>query len=164
MRLFKRFLATIATLVLGSFCLAVSYKVYNENKDKLSDLSHFSGILTDFYLTNKSSVIGGMIKVNKQFVALEILGLNQNIRVFRPSQKYNDFFQKVNKGDSISIYFRRHLSDYFNSDIYQVDINGINYLQIDEVKNDHSKAFIATLITGVFICSMSIFVWKYADK
>ena len=153
MRLFKRYLTTIATLVLGSFCLAVSYKVYNENKDTLSDLSHFSGTLTDIYLTNKSSIIGGKVNVNKQFVALEILGLNQNIRVFRPSQKYNDFFQNVNKGGSISIYFRRHLSDYFNSDIYQIDINGINYLQIDEVKNDHSKAWIATLITGVFICS-----------
>ncbi len=56
------------------------------------------------------------------------------------------------------------IKKHFNSYIYQVDINGINYLQIDEVKNDYSKAWIATLITGVFICSMSIFVWKNAGK
>ena len=37
------------------------------------------------------------------------------------------------------------IKKHFNSYIYQVDINGINYLQIDEVKNDYSKAWIATL-------------------
>jgi hypothetical protein len=162
--LFKKIYATIATFALGSLCLAVSYKVYNENKDKLSDLTHFTGTLTNFYLTDKSSVVGGKVSINKKFVALEIAGLDQNIRIFRPNQNYNDFFQTVNKGDSISIYFRKHSADYFNSDLYQVDINGKNYLQIDEVKHNHSKAGIATLLVGIFICSMSIYVWRNAGK
>ncbi|WP_243345477.1 hypothetical protein [Parabacteroides sp. FAFU027] len=162
--LFKKIYATIMTLALGSLCLAVSYKVHNENQVNLSDLAHFTGTLTNFYLTDKSSVVGGKVSINKKFVALEIAGLDQNIRVFRPSQNYSDFFQTVKKGDVVSIYFRKHSADYFNSDLYQVEINGENYLQIDEVKHNHSKASIATLLVGIFICSMSIYVWRNAGK
>ena len=160
--LFKKIYLTFITLALGSFLLAVSYKVYNENKDDLKDLTHYTGILTDHYITNKSSLIGGKMKVNKKFLAIEIAGLEQKIRVFRPNQNYTDFFQNVKKGDTVSIYFRSHSAENFNSDIYQLDINRINYLQIDKVKRNHSIGGTIVFILGLFICTMSIYVWKKA--
>jgi hypothetical protein len=156
----KKLVATLLTIALGCLCLAASYKTYKENKQSLSDLTHFTGILSNFYLNNKSSLVGGKVWINRKSVALEINGLNQKIRFYRPNQNYIDFFQEVRNGDSISIYFRKHSPDYYNTDLYQIEIKGKNYLQIDKVKHNHTIAGTVIFIVGILICCMSIFVWK----
>lgn len=134
-----------------------------EDKVDLQDLSHYTGQLTKLYPAyKKSSSTGSTYK----FVALEIDGLDEVMGVYRPEQNYSDMFRNVKIGDTVKIYYRHHSKDYdkfisgvyFNSDIYQLDINQNNYLKIDKVKETHSKGNIAVTIIAIFMFLGAIFI------
>lgn len=146
--------------MIASLMFAVSFKVYRENKDNLLDLDHYEGILNNFYITQKSSVVGAKVSLSKKFLALEILGLNQKIRVFRPNQNYSDFLRYIKKGDKVSIYYRKNKPDYFNSSIYQLDINNQNYLNIENVKTNHKKAMFIAFFGGLLFLMGAFYTWR----
>ena len=146
----------------GTMMILVVHKTSLEDKINLDSLSYFTGQLTNFNIDYKYFPSTG---TKKKLIAFDIGGLNTTMGMFRPEQDYSDFIENVKIGDTVSIYYQKHSQDNesftsgigFNGDIYQLDINHINYLNLAKVKADHDKIKIPITILGLFLYCISIY-------
>ena len=152
----KNVFAALFIFSLGTLMILAANKSNTEDKVTLHDLSFYKGPLINFY---PDELWHSSTGTTSKFIALEINGPNQKIRVFKPGENYSEFYSNIRIGDTVSIFYRKHSPDFFNSDIYQLDINNKNYLRINDVESNAAKGNIAILIIGLFLYAGAIYVF-----
>lgn len=158
----KNVFASLFICALGTLMILAVNKSNNNDKVNLQSLSYHKGQLLRFYTAYKKSSSTG---ATYNFVALQIEGLEDIMGVYRKEQNYSDLLNNLRVGDTVLIYFKQHSKNYdrfstgvnFNSDIYQLDINQKNYLQIETVKETHSKGNTIVGMIAIFMFILAIY-------
>lgn len=153
----------ISSLLFGGLLIAVTVKFYNKDINiDLSQVNRIKGVVTSSGVTDKSSIVGGKLKVKGSVFFITLDNSNQNFATHRPSQDYKALADKINTGDTITLFYKERQDNDLNLDVYQIEKNGHVLQDYDSYNNNYKKL---SWLTGILGVGLLVFgLWQYFRK
>jgi hypothetical protein len=153
----------ISSLLFGGLLIAVTVKFYNKDINiDLSQVDKITGIVTSSGVTDKSSTVGGKLKVKGSVFYITLDNSEQNFATHRPSQDYKLLSDKVIIGDTITIFYKARQDNDLNLDVYQIEKKGQVLQDYESYNNNYKKLSWLTGIAGLGLLTFGI--WQYFKK
>ena len=93
---------------------------------------------------------------------VNVRGLNETLGIYRMSGNYSDLVEKINPGDSITVYYKFQERTDINIDLIQVEKDGQVLVEATEYERKESSLIYIGFVALIFNIGCSIFY--YHDK
>lgn len=151
------------SILVASLLIAVTIKFYKKDINiDLNQVDKITGIVASCGVTEKSSVVGGRLKVNGAVFYIYLDNSSQYYGTYKPSQDYTALVEKIKAGDEITIYYNERQNNELNLDVYQIEKNGEILVNYENYNSNYKKLSLLTGIMGLGILIYSI--WEYYKK
>ncbi len=153
----------ISSLLFGGLLIAVTVKFYNKDINiDLSQVDRITGVVTSSGMTDKASTVGGKLKVKDSVFYIALDNSNQNFATHRPSQDYKTLSDKINTGDTITLFYKERQDNDLNLDVYQIEKAGQVLQDYESYSSNYKKL---SWLTGIFGIGLLTFgIWQYFKK
>lgn len=153
----------ISSLLFGGLLIAVTVKFYNKDINiDLSQVDRITGIVASSGVTDKSSTIGGKLKVKGSVFYITLDNSDQTFATHRPSQDYENLSDKIITGDTITIFYKERPDNGLNLDVYQIEKEGQVLQDYESYNSNYKKLSWFTGIVGIGLLTFGI--WQYFKK
>lgn len=142
----KKIAEGIVILGLSGLMLAASIKMFRRDIGlNLEETTKAKGQLKKAYTTTRQT--GGQGLKSRTVFAFNMENVEQTLGAYRPSQDYSALMQKLQVGDTITVYYSPNASDAINIDVYQIEKSGEVVLDYDGYDKNHR---FAAILCGIF--------------
>ncbi|MBC6606497.1 hypothetical protein H8B13_06685 [Hymenobacter sp. BT188] len=167
-RTIKRLWNAVASLLLSSVCLFVSFLAFKNAYLDLSKLDVVSGQVVDTGVM-VSSITTSKGRIDSQIYFVKIAGVNQILAVYYPSQNYHSLQHAIQVGDSISVYYQNTIDTQKpNLSTYQINKGARIILDQAEYRNKERNAGYMASLGALMIAGLGVWqdrkYWKHPKK
>jgi len=131
----------------------------NQNID-LNHLNKFEGEVIDRGTTIRKAKRIRDPDASVFFV--NVRGLNQTLGIYRMSGNYSDLIEKINPGDSITVYYKFQERTDINIDLIQVEKDGRVLVEATEYETKESSLIYIGFVA--LILNIGYSIYYYRDK
>ncbi len=151
----KKTFSFILILLFSGLYFAVAYKGYKDQSIDLKTLKTFTGRISSFGETIRTSG-----KYRPKVFYVDIDGLEQRLGVYRMTRNYETILDKLNTGDTITVYYKNQNPCDVNIDLVQIEKNNAILLDKKEYLNKESSLIWIGLLAGVSSILFSLWYFK----
>ena len=135
--------------------LALAYKGYKDQNIELKTLKTYTGQISSFGETIRKSG-----KSRPKIFYVDIDGLEQRLGVYRMTRNYESILNKLNTGDTITVYYKNQNPCDVNIDLVQIEKKNVVLLDKKEYIKKESALIWLGLLGGVFSILLSFWYLK----
>lgn len=152
-----------SSLLFGGLLIAVTVKFYIKDINiDLSKVDRITGIVTSRGVRDKSSTVGGKLKVNGSVFYITLNNSDQTFATYRPSQDYKLLSDRVSIGDTITIFYKLRQDNDLNLEVYQIEKKEQVLQDYENYNSNYKKLSWLTGIAGLGLLTFGI--WQYFRK
>jgi hypothetical protein len=155
----KGIIGLIAGLFLASIVIIVGFNTIKTTMMNLENSEKISGIVENYGITNKSSIVSGRYKVDSKVFFIKINSSDQIFGVYNKEQDYSDLANLIKIQDSIFINYLAS-SDRLNIDVLQITKDNNVIYGFDKFKSKERIGGLIALAGGFLILILVIYGYK----
>lgn len=157
----KQLRTLIGAFLFGGLLIAVCIKFIRKDINiNLNKTTQTTGKVTDLGITDKTSRVGGRMNIKGKVFYLRLDNSKETLATYRPEQDYSKLLEKINIGDTITVYYYASNGNELNLDVFQIVKNGEIVQDYESYNKNHQTIAWVTGILGVLIITFGIFSYK----